>query len=173
MPGAVFIEGEKVNLRTVEEEDLEFIRDTYNLPEVRDKMSHNRPQNLEQERDFFENVVCEDEQVNLAVSVEDEMVGLVSLVPKDEGVGELGIWIHPDYHGKGYGTEASELLIDHVFNQLRYHKIYTRALESNTASQKVWEKIGFTREAELREQHFRNGKHENVYYYGILEDEWN
>lgn len=172
MSGAVFLEGDKVNLRTVEEKDLEFLRDTYNLPEVRDQMSHDRPANLEQQRDFFENVICSDENVNLAISVDEEMVGLVSLKPKQEGVGQIGIWIHPDHHGKGYGTEASKLLIGHAFDEMRYHKVYAQALESNEASQKIWEKLGFTQEGELREQTFRNGEYEDTYYYGLLEEEW-
>ncbi|MFB6158208.1 MAG: GNAT family N-acetyltransferase [Candidatus Nanohalobium sp.] len=84
MPGAVFLEGDKVNLRTVEEEDLEFIRDAYNHPEVWPWLTHQGPQNLEQEREFFENVICSDDQINLAISDEETITGLISLVPKDE-----------------------------------------------------------------------------------------
>lgn len=174
MPGAAFLEGEEVNLRTVEEEDLEFIRDTFNMPEVWKNLDLDRPQNLEQERDFFENVICEEKPVNLAISVDEKMIGLISIHEKDcDSVGEIGIWIHPDYHGEGYGTEASEILIDYAFDELRFHKIFTRAYESNEGSQRVWEKLGFTQEGELREQVYREGEHENVYCYGLLEEERN
>lgn len=173
MPGAVFLEGDEINLRTVEEEDLEFIRDTYNLPEVRKYMSHFKPANLEQEKDFFQNVVCSDEEVNLAICVDDEIIGLISLIEKDaDSAVEIGLWIHPNYHGNGYGTEASELMIDYGFRELALHKVIARAYESNKGSQRIWEKLGFEKEGELREQIYAEGDYEDVYYYGFLEDEW-
>lgn len=173
MPGALFLEGDKVNLRTVEEEDIEFIRDTYNLPEVRKFLSYRRPANFEQEKDFFENVVCGDEQVNLAICRDEEMMGLVSLIPKDEGVQEVGIWINPEYHGEGYGTEASRLIIGYAFRELNVHKVTARAYETNKPSQKIWEKLGFTQEGEMREQVYTDGEWRDTFYYGILEEEWN
>jgi len=174
MTGAVFLEGEKVNLRTVEEEDLEFIRDNFNNPKVWKNLDYNHPQNLEQEREFFEDVISGDNSINLGICSEKQLMGLIELKEKESsaGVAEIGVWIASDYHGEGYGTEASRILVDHAFNQLRYHRVYTRAFESNTASQKVWEKLGFQKEAELREQVYRNGEYENVYFYGILEQEW-
>ena len=174
MPGAVFLEGEKVNLRTVEEQDIEFIRDTFNIPEVRKNISHSEPANLEQEKEFFEQVVCGDEEVNLAISHEEEMIGMISLTPeKEQGVRQIGLWIHPDYHGNGYGTEASELMINYAFTELRVHKVLARALATNKASQSIWEKLGFEEEGKLREQAFHEGGYEDLYMYGILETEWN
>ena len=172
MPGAIFLEGDKVNLRTVEEEDLEFLRNNVNHPEVRTFLTTRKPVNMEQEKEFFKEVISNDEPVNLAICSNNQITGIIELREKKEGVGEIGIWIAPDYHQKGYGTEASRLLIDYAFNQLRYHKIYTGAFESNKASQKVWKKLGFQKEGELREQVYRNGEFENLYYYGILEKEW-
>ncbi len=172
MPGAVFLEGEDVNLRTVEEEDLEFIRDAFNHLEVRTFLDHEGPANLEQEQDFFENVICEDEPVNLAISVDSDIIGLIELREKQQGVAELGIWIHPDFHGKGYGTEACELLIKYAFNERRYDRIMARAFESNDASQRVWEKLGFTDEGRLRNHVFRDGSYEEVFVYGLLKEEW-
>lgn len=173
MPGAVFLEGEKINLRTIEEEDIEFIRDTFNLTEIRTNISHSKPANLEQERDFFEQVICSDEEVNLAISHEEEMIGMISLSPeKEQGVKQIGLWVYPEHHGNGYGTEASELIIDYAFRELRVHKVVARALGTNDASQRIWEKLDLEKEAQLREQAYHEGKHEDLYMYGILEHEW-
>lgn len=173
MPGALFLEGNEINLRTVEDEDVEFIRDTFNLPEVRKFLSHRGPQNLEQERGFFEEVISGDEETNLAICRDKEMIGLISLTEqKEEGVKEIGLWLHPDHHGNGYGTEASELMISYAFNELRVHKIIAKAMESNTGSQRIWEKLGFQKEGELRENTYRNGSYEDVYIYGVIKNEW-
>lgn len=173
MPGAIFLEGEKVNLRTVEEEDLEFIRNTYNHPEVRNSINSRKPANLEQEKEFFKDTVSNDESTQLLICSEEEPVGLISLSPKNEPrVAEIGLWLHPEHHGNGYGTEASRLMIDYGFKETTYHRIYARVYESNKASQHIWEKIGFQKEGELREQIYRNGEFEDTYIYGILENEW-
>lgn len=174
MPGATFIEGEKIDLKTIEEEDLEFLRDTINNPDVRKFLTVKTPKNLEQERDFFENVVSSDENVNLAISVDGEITGIISLNEddKEDRVAEIGLWINPDYHGNGYGTEAAELITDYGFNELNYHKIFAKAYETNEASKRIWEKLGFEREGVLRSHVFRRGSFEDTMIYGVLEEEW-
>ena len=173
MTGAVFLEGEKVDLRTIEEEDIEFLRDGVNHPEVRTFITVNRPINLRQDKEFFEEVILDESDVHLAIHNKDEIVGIISL--EDEGeirVGTIGIWLHPDFHGNGYGTEAAELITDYGFNELNYHKITTRAYENNKGSRRVWEKLGFTQEGTLSSHIYRNGSFEDPFVYGIIENEW-
>lgn len=173
MPGKIFLKGDKINLRTIEKEDLEFLRDGVNHPEVRTHMLNRRPQNLEDEEDFFENVVQDDDGVHLLICRKEEPAGIVSLNQKEgeSKLGEIGIWLHPDFHGKGYGTEASNLITDYGFDQLNYHKLYARAHKDNEPSQKIWEKLGFTEEGELRDHAYTEGEYKNVIYYGILQGE--
>lgn len=175
MPGAVFLEGENVNLRTVEEEDLEFLRDYYNHPEIRKAVMNNNPVNLEQERDFLEEVVKDEESIQLLIFLDKEPIGMIGVEPmKDDGVGELGIWLIPEQHGNGYGPEASEILLDHLFKQhLQFHKVIARVHERNKPSQKVWERLGFTEEGTLRKQVYHDGEYIDVHLYGIAREEWN
>jgi len=100
-------------------------------------------------------------------------MGLIELSEENgDGSAEIGIWIAPEYHGNGYGTEASKIVVEYAFKQLRYHRVFTRAFESNKGSQRIWEKLGFTKEGELREQAYREDNYENVHLYGLLENEW-
>lgn len=175
MPGALFKEGNKVNLRTIEEEDLEFLRDNINNPEVRTHLTARKPVNLEQEREFFEEVVSDEEDVNLAICNDGDIVGVISLEGhnKDLRVAEIGIWIDPEFHRNGYGSEAAELIIEYGFNELNHHKITARAHAENEGSNKIWQNLGFEQEGELREQAFREGKFCDVNLYGLLRKEWN
>lgn len=175
MPGAVFLEGDKINLRTVEKEDLKFLRDNINNPGVRTFLTIRKPQNLSQERNFYENIISNDKDVHLAICQDEDIVGIVSLEEdQDEvSVAEIGIWIDPEHHRNSYGTEAAKLITTYGFNTLNYHRIIARAYGSNTGSQKIWEKLGFTKEGELREQVYREGEFEDTYLYGVLKDEWN
>jgi len=174
MPGAVFLEGEKINLRTVEEEDLEFLRENINRKEVRTHLTARKPVNLEQEKQFFEEVISSEKNTHLAISIENEIIGIISLEENKErtGVAEIGIWIDPENHGNGYGTEAAELITNYGFNELNFHRIMARAHEGNKGSQEIWEKLGFEKEGELRDQVYREGEFINAYLYGVLEQEW-
>lgn len=175
MPGAVFLEGNKVNLRTIEEDDLEFLRDNINNPEVRTYLTMRKPVNLEQERQFFENVISDDKDVHLAICNEEEIVGVISLEEnqKEIRVAEIGVWIDPEYHKNGYGTEAAELITNYGFEELNYHKVIARAYEKNEGSNKIWKRLGFTKEGTLRDHIYRNGEFEDANVYGVIENEWN
>lgn len=173
MPGNVFLEGEQVELRIVEEEDLEFLRDGVNHPEVRRHTGNSRPQNLEDEKAFFENFIQDTEDLHLLICREGEPMGIVSLKEKEEpsNIAEIGIWLHPDYHGQGYGTEAVEMITEHGFKQLNYQKVYARAHNGNEASKSIWEKLGFEKEGQLREHVLVKGERRDLVYYGLLRGE--
>ncbi|MFB6202959.1 MAG: GNAT family N-acetyltransferase [Candidatus Nanohaloarchaea archaeon] len=162
-----------MELRTVEEEDLEFLRDNINRQEIRTYVAHRRPVNLEQERGFLEEVVSSDEGMHLLVCRDGESRGMISVEPhEEEGVGVLGLWIEPESQGEGLGTEATELVIDHAFSELRYHKLIAKVMKSNKPSRKLWERHGFQKEADLRSQVYTGGGYEDVLLYGLLRDEW-
>lgn len=175
MPGTAFLEGDDIKLRTIEEEDLEFLRDGVNHPEVRIHMGNRNPQNMENQQEFFDEVICGDESVDLLITREGERLGIISL--NEEGdeadrIAEIGLWIHPDHHGNGNGTEAVELITSYGFEQLNYHKIYARAHANNEASKSIWEKLGFEKEGEFRDHTYTMGDYRDVVYYGVLKDEW-
>jgi len=173
MPGAIFLEGDKVNLRTVEE-DAEFLRDGVNHQDVRVWMSNTRPQNLEQEEDFVDEVVSAEGDIHLLICKEGYPKGIISLMDQEEEgkIGELGIWLHPEFHGKGYGSEAAKLLTEHAFNQLNYHKVYARAQKQNKPSIGIWKKLGFEKEGEFKDHTYAQGNYQNVVYLGILQGDW-
>ncbi|USZ68370.1 GNAT family N-acetyltransferase [Halorussus salilacus] len=174
MPGAVFLRGDGVTLRTVEESDVEFLRDTLNDPEVRARLMTNRPLNRHQEREYFEERISSDETVSLMICSDGETVGNVSLSPIDQRAGncEIGLWVAPDHHGRGYGTEASRLLTGYAFDELRMHRVGARVFAHNDASRRILEKIGFEREGVHRDEAFTGGEYVDVCYYGVLADEW-
>ena len=156
MPGPVFIEGDHVVLRTIEEEDIEFLQEGVNDPRVWRPIGSSTPYNLEQEREFFEEMVSDNDTVQLLVSTEETSVGTV------------GFWITPDRWGEGIGTEATALIVQYAFDQLRLHKITARTYEFNEASQRLLRKLGFTEEGVQREQAFIDGEHCDVHWFGIL-----
>jgi ribosomal-protein-alanine N-acetyltransferase len=174
MPGPVFLDGDRIELRTIEEEDLEFLQEGVNDPSVWRAIGRADPVNGPQEEGFFENVVCNDDQVNLLVSVDGEPAGTVGLTPKEAEThsAELGYWMHPDHREQGYCSEAVELVTDYGFQQRGYHRICARVFEFNDASQGLLESLGFELEGKNREAVFVDGEYQDTLWYSLLAHEW-
>ncbi|WP_226040193.1 GNAT family protein [Natrinema sp. DC36] len=174
MPEPAFLEADRVTLRPIEEADLEFLRAQVNDPRVWRAIGRSRPINGEQERDFFENVVCSDDTVDLLIVADSTPVGTIGLFEFDWEArsAEIGYWVGPDHHGRGYGTEAAERIVQYAFDQLGLHRITAHVFEFNEPSQRLLESLEFTREGVHRDAEFVDGEHQDVYWYGLLEDEW-
>lgn len=174
MPGPVFRHGERVDLHTIEREDLDFLQAQINDPAVRRYLTVRTPINHEQEEDWFESQVSGGDRVTLLVVGEDGPSGTVSIGPQHDpdGNAELGIWIREADWGKGYGTEASRLLVDYAFDELRLHRVFARVYEGNEGSKRIWEKLGFRHESVHREAAFMHGEYVDMHRYAVLEHEW-
>jgi len=191
MPGAAFLRGDRVTLRTVEDEDLEFVRDNIDDPRVRRPLTNAAPTNLETTREHFEERTSDDDAgVELAVCVDDgarrfdeatsdgprdgDILGTVSLFDIDGSAGhaEIAYWLTPEAHGQGIMTEAARLLVRYAFEELRLHRVRGRALATNEGSKRVLQKCGMEREAVAREAENVNGEYVDMVYFGVLREEW-
>ncbi len=76
------------------------------------------------------------------------------------------------YWGKGYATEASQLLFEHGFKKLGLHRIWSGAITTNIGMVKVFRKLGMTHEGVFRDGMFLNGWWVHVVAYGILAEEF-
>lgn len=170
----MFADGDDVTLRTVEDEDLEFVQAARNDPAVRQPLTLNRPANAEQIEEFFENAISSEDGASLLVCVDENPVGMVVLFNEDDvtGTATLAYWLDPGYWGNGYATEAAGLLCEHAFAERRLNKLRAEVIESNQGSRRVLEKLGFVEEGVLREEKFVRGEHVDVHRFGLLADEW-
>lgn len=174
MPGPIFLEGKTVSLRTIEEEDLTFLKRGVNDPSIWRTIGRPLPANDVQEQEFFENVVSTDETVTLLITSDEEPIGTVGFNEMNHEIGsaEIGYWIAPEYHNQGYGSEAVELLVEYGFNERNLHRIEARVFEFNTASKRLLESVGFTEEGVHRDAHFARGQYQDTHWFGLLEHEW-
>ena len=78
------------------------------------------------------------------MEAEGEPIGMVTLYDFRNGGCELGIKIGPqDLRGKGYATEAVELLILYAFDSLGLEVVRGSTLSHNERMRRVFEKNGF------------------------------
>jgi len=101
------------------------------------------------------------------------IVGSVSLfLYMRHNKADLGYWIAPKEWGKGYATEACEVVVGYGFEAIKLHKIEANHLARNPASGKVLEKLGFQVEGLQRESYLKDGVHEDLKLYGFLQREF-
>jgi [ribosomal protein S5]-alanine N-acetyltransferase len=100
------------------------------------------------------------------------IMGFYRTLPEDYRT-ELGYMILPEYHGKGYMTEAVKTLLNFGFNTLNFHSICAIIDDRNIASEKVLLKNGFQQEGHFKEDTFYNNEFSSSKYFGILKKEFN
>jgi ribosomal-protein-serine acetyltransferase len=83
-------------------------------------------------------------------------------------LGEIGYWIRTDRAGRGYATEAGGAVVDVSFAQLGLYRLELRAGVENRASQRVAEKLGFSREGMLRQGCALGRTGYDCYLFGLL-----
>ncbi|WP_375597045.1 GNAT family N-acetyltransferase [Devosia sp. Naph2] len=118
----------------------------------------------------------EGDRIVLAVETAEggKLVGEVSLIWRsvEARQGELGWIFHPDHHGQGFATEASNALLDLGFGSADLHRIFARCDARNQSSWRLMERLGMRREAHFREHALFKGAWDEEFYYAILRDEW-
>jgi RimJ/RimL family protein N-acetyltransferase len=84
---------------------------------------------------------------------------------------EVGILLAPEVRGRGIGTEAQRLLVEHLFATTPIHRLSAWTEVDNLVEQRSLEKCGFQREGILRKGGYRGGAWRDVCLYGRLRDD--
>lgn len=82
------------------------------------------------------------------------------------GIGERELW------GKGYGTDAVNILLRFAFQELNLHRVNLATFEYNARAIHAYEKIGFVHEGKIRKAMKRDGRRWDMIAMGILREEW-
>jgi RimJ/RimL family protein N-acetyltransferase len=82
---------------------------------------------------------------------------------------ELSYQLYDDrFGGKGYATEAVQLLVDYLFGAKKQHRIQLVIVPENAASRRIAEKCGFTLEGTARGAFFNAGRNQDVLVYSLV-----
>ncbi|RBI59526.1 GNAT family N-acetyltransferase [halophilic archaeon] len=175
MPGACFLSGDRVTLKTIEAEDIIIIQRWVNNPEVRRYIHEFRlPYSREDCEKWLPEARDDRARVDLLVCLENEPIGRARLEPfhTKRRAANLGFLIAPEHQGNGYATETAELLVEYGFTDLLLHRLEAKALAPNSGSRRVLEKIGFVEEGHKRKAAIADGEYVDEVYYGLLRTDW-
>ncbi|QEE15764.2 GNAT family N-acetyltransferase [Promethearchaeum syntrophicum] len=149
-----------------------------NDPEMVQYLGMIQPMTRENEEEWYENARKNKNAVYFAILLIngdiEELIGNCGVdIDWKNKLGDLGITIgEKDQWGKGYGTEAMQLLVNYCFHTLNLHKVKLNVYDFNTRAIKSYRKIGFIKEGNHRKSHYVNGKYVDLFAMGLLKDEW-
>lgn len=173
-----FLIGDRVYLRAVEPEDAPIVAACNNDPSVRVSFFTHTPLSValsakriesyyQPGADYIPFVICLMEL--------DEGAGITALHRVDlvSHAAVFSVCISkPEHWGKGYGGEATRLMLKYAFDILNMHRIQLHVWTGNTAGIRAYENAGFTREGCLREAMAHDGRYCDFLVMGMLESEW-
>ncbi|QCJ46573.1 GNAT family N-acetyltransferase [Haloprofundus sp. MHR1] len=179
MAGARVTSGKRVTLRTVENEDIPFLQRESVTPEIRYSLGNPvraREQfEVSTERGTDQFLVCLEAKGTDPDDTDEtdvRRIGQVNVEDADYKRPELGYWLVPEVHGKGYGKESVSLVVDYIFREYDTPAIGAKAFDFNDASRGLLESLGFVEEGRQRGFMFVDGEHRDMVLYGLLRDEW-
>lgn len=167
----VNLKGDKIFLRALEPEDLEFVYEIENDMSFWELSDTKQPYSRFIIKEYLKNAkkdIYEAKQLRLAIcdNLDNRVVGLIDLYdfnPIHKRAG-LGIIIRDKTdRKKGIGMEAVNLLCDYAFNILNLHQIYANISETNKVSLNLFEKNGFKTIGLFKDWHFNGKTYTNEY----------
>ncbi len=171
--------GKLVQLAAVQREYLAQYAEWLNDWEVTENLSPGvpLPQNLDSETEWYERMRQDKDQFLFAILTlkKSQLIGNCGLNHVDwkNRAGIFGIFIgDKKFWGRGYGTDATRVLLRYAFEQLGLNRVELWVYAFNPRAIRAYEKAGFTREGIKRQGLYRNGKFHDEYLMGILREEW-
>ena len=111
----------------------------------------------------------------IRAKADDRLIGMAEIHriewTNGNGLVRLGIGAVED-RGKGYGTQALQMLLRFAFAELNLFRVTAAVPEYNEAAVALLKKFGFVQEVRRRSALERDGRRWDLYVFGLLNDEW-
>jgi RimJ/RimL family protein N-acetyltransferase len=170
--------GRRVVLRRHRAENLAQVMRWYRDPELARLTRYQlRPMSSEEIERFFVSRLLSGDGIAYAIheAATDRHIGVTTFSALDADNGSVLFHITIGEHdawGRGYGTEATELMLGHAFERLGLHRVGLSVFEFNERAIRAYQKAGFQVEGRLREAIARDGRFWDELQMGVLRDEW-
>lgn len=172
--------GTNIQLRGFELEDAATIIKYYNNLDVRRFLDHPFPLSLQDAEAWIRNTWETSKKGKayffaIALKETNQLIGTCGLfaLSRINRKAELMIVIYnKEYWGKGFGTEAIQLLLNYGFKQLNLNRILLFSHDDNTRAQHIYEKIGFKPGGKRRQASYFEGAYHDLLLYDLLASEF-
>ncbi len=174
------LSSQRLRLRPIQRSDLPFFVEWLSDPEVRQFITVNIPLSLEEEEQWYEQVLKQPKPERpLAIEAKEgddwRLIGNISLFDLNwiHRSAEVGILIGDKrFWNRGFGREAMQLMVKHAFSTLNLNRVYLRVDVENVRGIRAYERAGFVKEGILRQAVYRNGIYSDMMVMSVIRSEW-
>lgn len=164
-------------LRPLETEDLLTLNSWRGKRVLRNETHGFRfPVSLQMDREWYERNVINAAPQKAIYAIQTKSGSFVGLAQLDRidsihRHAVLGLYIgDPEHRGQGVGKQAVKELVKFGFMDLNLNKIFLHVNKSNVIARKLYKKLGFMEEGDLRRHYYNSGKWEDVIVMAIFAD---
>jgi RimJ/RimL family protein N-acetyltransferase len=172
------LEGKTVNLRVWERDDNDFAVECINdldfwteYNPIGEQISKSEmtkrfdnPSNLKILTEWTDFIIRKKDGTRIGI--------FTHLVNQPSRTMEIGCFLVPSERGKGYGAEATQLMVDYLFLSKNIVRIQADTNVGNKTAQRTLEKVGFRIEGTIRKHRLVRGVWTDYYLLSILREEW-
>lgn len=167
--------GEKVILRALEMNDMEYLRNLINDPIFESQVvGTSFPVSTVTQNEWYQSQNNSNKNLKLAVEFEGKIVGLATIENIDwkNRTAFHGLKLGKESQGKKLGYDVVNTVMKYVFEELQLNRLEGGMLESNERSIKLYLNCGWKKEGIFREYAFKNGKYLNYIPVAILKRDY-
>lgn len=169
------LETPRLKLRPLTQSDAEDIFEIFSDRQVMkyyDLLPFETLERAKQQIEFFTNGYADKQMIRWGIELKEngKLIGTCGFFAFNEDTlkAELGYELNSRYQGKGIMTEAITEALAFLFRQTSVNRVEAFVEPENTASQKLLEKLGFTKEGTLRQYERCRGELIDICVFGLL-----
>jgi len=173
------LEGERVILRELKNDDIEFIYKHFSNRNVCEYLYDEEPfTDIKEAEDF----VLWNSKTNRKNHNRWGIVGRINNVlmgtcgfhcwDKTNHIAEIGYDLYYDYWGQGYMSDALKVVLKNGFLNMNLNRIQAYVAVENKNSINILQRLGFKNEGVFRDKHYFRGKYYDHYSFSLLRSEW-
>jgi len=171
------LSGEKIILRALEPEDLNFLYQIENNESFWEVSHTQTPFSKYILKRYLENAhldIYESKQLRLLIEEKStrKQIGMIDLFdynPQHKRAG-IGILIHPDFEKKGFASEALSIIINYSFSHLQMHQLYANITSDNIKSLALFHKYNFIKTGVKKDWILSEGKFKDEVLFQLIKE---
>lgn len=171
------MKGDKVTLRALEPEDIDFLARIENDMSLWEVSHTQAPFSKFVLKEYLKNShldLYEAKQLRLMIQENKHQnpVGMIDLFdfnPQHKRAG-IGIVLDENETQKGYASEALKLLIDYAFKTLNLHQLYASMTFDNTKSIALFKKLNFQKVGVKKDWIATHNGFKDIFFYQLINE---
>ena len=173
------IEGKYVNLRALEEKDLELLKKWRNDKKTRVHTREYRLLNMINQYEWFECIHKQNPPSSIMFGIQNQkskligVCGLTYIDWKNRHAEISNIMIMDKWQRSNEAKNTLELIIQYGFDELNLHRLWVEIFDTIPENKKLFEKMKFVKEGTLRDKLWRNSKWHNSSIYSKINESSN